>query len=146
MKHLHDEAKCSQKGSDALMISSNDCSLKHKRNIILEQICQSLDSEGGLKTCIQNALVFQPGSGSGTTFKVCSYLGEAGLTIELFLPIFISMKYDALLLWRIMIEHHKQFIRLTPFTLHSFKDNELVSWSFKTDLKMQPVFSRLLTD
>lgn len=65
MKCFHNLAICSQKDSD----SSNDCSLKHKRNIILEQICQSLDS-GGLKKCIQSALVFPPGSGSGATVKV----------------------------------------------------------------------------
>ncbi|KAI3460549.1 hypothetical protein Pfo_017212 [Paulownia fortunei] len=69
MKHLHDQAKCFQNGSHALTILSNGCSLKHQRNIILEQICQSLDSEGGLKKCIQNALVFDPGSGSRTTIK-----------------------------------------------------------------------------
>lgn len=62
--HNHNLAKCSQKDAD----SSNDCSLKHKRNIILEQICQSLDS-GGLKKCIQSALVFPPGSSSRTTVK-----------------------------------------------------------------------------
>ncbi|KAH6778708.1 hypothetical protein C2S52_000137 [Perilla frutescens var. hirtella] len=64
VKRLYDLAKCSQKGADY----SNDCSLKHKRNIILEQMCQSLDC-GGLKKCIQGALVFPAGSGSRTTVK-----------------------------------------------------------------------------
>ncbi|CAI9763993.1 unnamed protein product [Fraxinus pennsylvanica] len=58
----------SQKVSDALM-NSNDCSLKQQRNYVLEQICQTLDSEGGLKKCIQNALLFHPGSGSRSTIK-----------------------------------------------------------------------------
>ncbi|XP_042008806.1 PHD finger protein EHD3-like isoform X2 [Salvia splendens] len=58
-----------KKGADC----SNDCSLKHKRNIILDQICQLLNS-GGLKKCIKNALVFPEGSGTGTPAKdsVCS--------------------------------------------------------------------------
>lgn len=72
MKCFHNLAECSQKDAD----SSNDCSLKHKRNIILEQIGQSLDSSG-LKKCIQSALVFPPGSGSGNTVKVYIYPGEA---------------------------------------------------------------------
>ncbi|XP_042008807.1 PHD finger protein EHD3-like isoform X3 [Salvia splendens] len=64
MKCLLDLAKCPQKGADC----SNDCSLKHKRNIILDQICQLLNS-GGLKKCIKNALVFPEGSGTGTPAK-----------------------------------------------------------------------------
>ncbi|CAA2969669.1 PHD finger EHD3 isoform X1 [Olea europaea subsp. europaea] len=58
----------SQKVPDALM-NSYDCSLKQQRNYVLEQICQSLESEGGLKKCIQNALLFHPGSGSLSTLK-----------------------------------------------------------------------------
>ncbi|KAL8459428.1 hypothetical protein ACS0TY_036787 [Phlomoides rotata] len=69
VKHLHDLAECSQKELDALRTSSSDCLLKHDRNIILENIFQSLDSEGGLKKCIRSALVFQPGSGNGFTVK-----------------------------------------------------------------------------
>ncbi|KAG8389775.1 hypothetical protein BUALT_Bualt01G0013600 [Buddleja alternifolia] len=67
--HLHDESGCSHKGSHVKTTSSDDRSLNHQRNIILEQICQSLDSEGGLRKCIQDALVFHPGSGSRTTVK-----------------------------------------------------------------------------
>lgn len=51
--------------------ASHDCSLKHQRNIVLERISQSLDTEGGLKKCIQDALAFHPGNGSGNTVKVC---------------------------------------------------------------------------
>ncbi|XP_011074808.1 PHD finger protein EHD3 isoform X1 [Sesamum indicum] len=69
MKHSVDQAKCFQKDSDAMPVSFSDCSLKHQRNIILEQIYQSLDSEGGLVKCIQNALLFHPGSSSRTTVK-----------------------------------------------------------------------------
>ncbi|KAL2467804.1 PHD finger protein EHD3-like [Forsythia ovata] len=58
----------SQKVSDA-PINSNDFSLKQQRNFVLGQICQSLESEGGLKKCIQNALLFHPGSGSRSTLK-----------------------------------------------------------------------------
>ncbi|XP_047953440.1 PHD finger protein EHD3-like isoform X2 [Salvia hispanica] len=64
LKCLLDLAKCPQKDADC----SSDCSLKHKRNIILDQICQSLHS-GGLKKCIKNALVFPEGSGTGTPVK-----------------------------------------------------------------------------
>ncbi|KAL1557090.1 hypothetical protein AAHA92_12619 [Salvia divinorum] len=64
MKCLVDLDKCSQKGADC----SNDCSLKHKRNIVLDQICQSLNS-GGLKKWIKSALVFPARSGSGTPAK-----------------------------------------------------------------------------
>ncbi|KAL1557089.1 PHD finger protein EHD3-like isoform X3 [Salvia divinorum] len=53
-----------KKGADC----SNDCSLKHKRNIVLDQICQSLNS-GGLKKWIKSALVFPARSGSGTPAK-----------------------------------------------------------------------------
>ncbi|KAL0391770.1 UNVERIFIED_CONTAM: PHD finger protein EHD3 [Sesamum radiatum] len=69
MKHSVDQAKCSEKDSHPMPVSSSDCSLKHQRNIILEQIYQSLDSEGGLVRCIQNALLFHPGSSSRTTVK-----------------------------------------------------------------------------
>ncbi|KAL0323307.1 UNVERIFIED_CONTAM: Lysine-specific demethylase 5C [Sesamum angustifolium] len=69
MKHSVDQAKCSEKDSHPMPVSSSDCSLKHQRNIILEQIYQSLDSEGGLVKCIQNALLFHPGSSSRTTVK-----------------------------------------------------------------------------
>ncbi|KAL3641725.1 hypothetical protein CASFOL_012540 [Castilleja foliolosa] len=62
MKHEHNQAQCCQIRSDAPTDSFNNCSLKHQRNIILEQIFQSLDSEGSLKKCIQNALVSHPGS------------------------------------------------------------------------------------
>ncbi|CAA2981764.1 PHD finger EHD3 isoform X1 [Olea europaea subsp. europaea] len=66
-----------QKVSDALM-NSNDFSLKKQRNYVLEQICQSLESEGGLKKCIQNALLFHPGSGSRSTIKDSIYSCENG--------------------------------------------------------------------
>ncbi|KAK4433724.1 PHD finger protein EHD3 [Sesamum alatum] len=69
MKHSSDKAKFSEKDSNAMLVSSSDCSLKHQRNVILEQIYQSLDSEGGLVKCIQNALLFHPGSSSRTAIK-----------------------------------------------------------------------------
>ncbi|XP_057773250.1 PHD finger protein EHD3 isoform X2 [Salvia miltiorrhiza] len=53
-----------KKGADC----SNGCSLKQKRNIILDQICQSLDI-GGLKKCMESALVFPTASCSETTIK-----------------------------------------------------------------------------
>lgn len=81
VKQLHDLAECSQKEPNAMRTSSSDCSLKRDRNIILENIFQSLDNEGGLKKCIQSALVFQPGSGNGFTVKVCCHLGEADRTV-----------------------------------------------------------------
>ncbi|KAK6115604.1 hypothetical protein DH2020_007873 [Rehmannia glutinosa] len=69
VKHVHDLVQCFHNGSHSLTFLSNDCSLKHQRNIILEQISQSLDNEGGLNKCIRNALVFHPGSGSRTSVK-----------------------------------------------------------------------------
>ncbi|KAG6419782.1 hypothetical protein SASPL_116294 [Salvia splendens] len=52
---------------------SNGFLLNHKRNVILDQICQSLDS-GGLKKSIKCALVFPASTALGTTTKdsVCS--------------------------------------------------------------------------
>ncbi|KAG8378212.1 hypothetical protein BUALT_Bualt08G0114300 [Buddleja alternifolia] len=67
MKHLSDQA--SHKGSATLTIASNDCSLNHQRNIVLDEVFQSLESEGGLRKCIQDALSFHPGSRSRTTVK-----------------------------------------------------------------------------
>ncbi|KAL8059569.1 hypothetical protein ABFS82_03G094200 [Erythranthe guttata] len=49
--------------------ASHDCVLNHQRNIVLERICQSLETEGGLKECIQNALALHPRSGSRNTVK-----------------------------------------------------------------------------
>ncbi|KAI3464573.1 hypothetical protein Pfo_021236 [Paulownia fortunei] len=76
MKNSFDQA--SQGRSHALTITSDDSSLKHQRNIVLEQIYQSLETEGGLKKCIHDALAFHPGSGSRTTFKESVHSCEAG--------------------------------------------------------------------
>ncbi|KAL3840052.1 hypothetical protein ACJIZ3_024643 [Penstemon smallii] len=78
MKHLFDQA--SQKRSHDLALASNDCSLKHQRNIVLEQMCQSLESESGLVKCIQNVIAFHPGSCSGTTIKESVYSWEGSQT------------------------------------------------------------------
>lgn len=95
MKRLHDPAKCSQKGADY----SYDCSLKHKRDIILDQICQSLDS-GGLKKCIQSALVSPTGSGSGATSKVYFFfLEEANPKVYLHYHTFISYKPELYMIY-----------------------------------------------
>ncbi|KAL1561200.1 PHD finger protein EHD3-like [Salvia divinorum] len=58
-----------KKGADC----SNGCLLNQKRNVILDQICLSLDS-GGLKKSIKSALVFPAATATGTTIKdsVCS--------------------------------------------------------------------------
>ncbi|KAL0326119.1 UNVERIFIED_CONTAM: hypothetical protein Sradi_5181200 [Sesamum radiatum] len=64
--------QASQKRSHALAVASSDCSLQHQRNIVLEQLCQSLEGQGGLKRCIQDALAFDLGSCSRTTAKVGS--------------------------------------------------------------------------
>ncbi|KAL3634791.1 hypothetical protein CASFOL_021845 [Castilleja foliolosa] len=60
MKPEHHQARCCMNVSHAPSDSFSDCSLKHQRNIILEQLFQSLDSEGCLKKCIQNVLVSRP--------------------------------------------------------------------------------------
>ncbi|KAL6504526.1 hypothetical protein OROGR_026449 [Orobanche gracilis] len=70
MKHINDQAQCFQNGSHHLTDLPNDCSHKHQRNIILEQIYQSLNNgEGGLKKCIENALLFHPRAGSRVNVK-----------------------------------------------------------------------------
>ncbi|PIN16483.1 Histone acetyltransferase [Handroanthus impetiginosus] len=76
MENSLDQA--SQKRSHSHATSSNDCSLKHQRNIVLEQICHSLQSEGGLKKCIKDALAFHPGTGCKTTVKESVHSCEAG--------------------------------------------------------------------
>ncbi|KAK4429605.1 PHD finger protein EHD3 [Sesamum alatum] len=70
--------QASQKRSHALSVASSDCSLQHQRNIVLEQLCQSLEGQGGLKKCIQDALAFDLGSSSRSTVKESVYSCEAG--------------------------------------------------------------------
>ncbi|KAL0314369.1 UNVERIFIED_CONTAM: PHD finger protein EHD3 [Sesamum angustifolium] len=70
--------QASQKRSHALAFASSECSLQHQRNIVLEQLCQSLEGQGGLKRCIQDALAFDLGSCSRTTAKESVYSCEGG--------------------------------------------------------------------
>ncbi|XP_011102106.1 PHD finger protein EHD3 isoform X1 [Sesamum indicum] len=70
--------QASQKRPHALPVASSGCSLKHQRNIVLEQLCQSLEGQGGLRRCIQDALAFDLGSCSRTTVKESVYSCEAG--------------------------------------------------------------------
>ncbi|XP_051139203.1 PHD finger protein EHD3 isoform X2 [Andrographis paniculata] len=58
--------------------SSDDCSLKSQRNVVLEQICQSIEIECSLKKRIQDALAFHPGSSSGPIAKESDLACEAG--------------------------------------------------------------------
>ncbi|KAK6114940.1 hypothetical protein DH2020_007209 [Rehmannia glutinosa] len=75
-KKSYDQA--SQERSHARGFASHDCSLEHKRNIVLGKICQSLETEGFLRKCIQDALAFHPGSGSKTTVNESVRSCEAG--------------------------------------------------------------------
>lgn len=68
MNHISDQFGCFKKHS--CENASNNCSLKHPRDIILEQICQSLEGEDGLRRCIQDAIVFHPEIDSRSDVKV----------------------------------------------------------------------------
>ncbi|KAL6527526.1 hypothetical protein OROGR_016616 [Orobanche gracilis] len=68
MKHVNDQAQCFQNGSHQLTALPNDCSHKHQTNINLEQISLN-NGEGGLKKCIENVLLFHPGTGSRVNVK-----------------------------------------------------------------------------
>ncbi|CAA0840803.1 RING/FYVE/PHD-type zinc finger family protein [Striga hermonthica] len=64
--YSHERAQFCQHGSHPTTALTDDCLLMHQRNVILEQISQSLDTEDSLRKCIQSAYVFHPGSGSRT--------------------------------------------------------------------------------
>ncbi|CAA0813402.1 RING/FYVE/PHD-type zinc finger family protein [Striga hermonthica] len=48
------------------LVLTDDCLLIHRRNVILEQISQSLNTEDGLRKCIHGVLASHPGSGCTT--------------------------------------------------------------------------------
>lgn len=68
MDHILDQVGCFQKHSRET--ASNKCALKHPRDIVLEQIYQSLEGEDDLGRCIQEAIVFHPGIDSRSDVKV----------------------------------------------------------------------------
>ncbi|KZV28811.1 hypothetical protein F511_06245 [Dorcoceras hygrometricum] len=76
MDHVLDKNGCFQKHSRET--TSNNCSLKHPRDIVLEQIYQSLEGEDGLRSCIQDAIVFHPGIASRYDVKKCAPSCENG--------------------------------------------------------------------
>ncbi|KAA8538388.1 hypothetical protein F0562_028066 [Nyssa sinensis] len=63
--------------SHSIMNGSDNCPPKNWRNFVLEYIYQSLgQSEGGLRGCIQDALVFHPESSGTTTVKESVHFHE----------------------------------------------------------------------
>ncbi|XP_073138936.1 PHD finger protein EHD3 isoform X2 [Henckelia pumila] len=77
MNHILDQIGCFPKHS--CENSSSNCSLKHPRDIILEQIYQSLEGDDGLRSCIQDAIVFHPGIDSRSDVKKSARSCENGV-------------------------------------------------------------------
>ena len=66
------------------MNGSDDCSQRHWRDFILEQICQSLsDDEGGIQRCIREALVNNPEIDCTMTVKVYAAAKVACVQLKL---------------------------------------------------------------
>ncbi|KAL3504305.1 hypothetical protein ACH5RR_034146 [Cinchona calisaya] len=65
-------------GSHVGMTFRDDPSLKHSRNVVLEHICKSLDGEGGLQDCIQDALAFSLENGCTSAVKESVHSCENG--------------------------------------------------------------------
>ncbi|XP_073294784.1 PHD finger protein EHD3 isoform X1 [Primulina huaijiensis] len=76
MNHILDQIGCFQKHS--CENASNNCSLKHPRDIILQQIYQSLEGEDGLRSCIHDAILFNPGIDSRSDVKKSALYCENG--------------------------------------------------------------------
>lgn len=60
------------------MNASYDCSVKQRRNIVLQQICESLDDEAGLVKCIRDALVLHSEKGCTSAVKESIHSCEDG--------------------------------------------------------------------
>lgn len=56
------------------MNASYDCSVKQWRNVVLQQLCESLDDEAGFLKCIQDALVLHSESGCTSAVKVNMFM------------------------------------------------------------------------